>query len=193
MPLPNPEQLAQPSIDALAATSDIVDEPTYDLIVTSIKKLVPEVNDNELYKFALHCGDVGASAKTQFRLDTYNTYSQVIRKHATLRQFCSLFANLAFEWFDTLRAPATWRKAGYTEATKSVAFDYASAIGNPHALGKPHRPLTDNELVAIQANRSVHIFRANAQTGGAQSTAVELTSGGTKAKTTLLLPPPPAS
>lgn len=193
MPLPSPDKLSQPEPDSLDPTGDLLDAATYDKIVTTIKVTEPSVTDDDLYKFALHCGDVGASGKTKFRNPTYNTYKLSIRSHATLRQFCSLFANLVFNWFDTKRPPASWRKAGYTESTKVVAFDFASAIGNPGALGEPNRELTEDELVAVQANRAVHIHRANAQLGGQQSTAVELTSGATRARTQLLLPPPPST
>jgi hypothetical protein len=192
MPLPDPSKLKQPSPESIAASGDIIDEATYDKILATIKAVNATVSDDDLYKFALHCGDVGASSKTQFRLDVYNVLSGAIRQHATLRQFCSLYANLAFKWFDTRRPPAGWRKAGYTDATKVVAFDFSSAIGNPAALGEPHRELSEDELVAIQANRSVHIHRALNQGGGQQSTAVELTGGGTRPRTTLLLPPPPS-
>nr|QYF50146.1 MAG: putative coat protein [Hainan alphaflexi-like virus] len=191
MPLPSLSALSQPEPDTVT-TGDVIDEPVYDKVLASVKKVVPTCNDQRLYEFALHCGDVGASAKTVFRAEEDNKISKAVRAHSTLRQLCALFANLAFEWFDTNRPPAAWRKLGYTPESKVVAFDFAGAIGNPAALGEIHRELTPEELVAIQANRAVHIYRTNQQVGGLQSTAVELTQGRSQPKTQLLLPAPPS-
>nr|QPL17802.1 coat protein [Pistachio potex-like virus] len=160
-----------------------------------------------LFDTALKFANNGTSAATRYRGAThgidYSDIALIIQRHCTRRQFGAYFAKVCFNYFvEQDKAPSKWQRFNFTEATKQVGFDFSFAINNgatfipsgPGIVGFSglRRELSGDELVAIEANRAVHIHRRNLQLREqAATTAVEITRGRVGSGTGIALPPPP--
>nr|WNN29048.1 coat protein [Mentha arvensis robigovirus 1] len=142
----------------------------------------------------LFCVDNGSSAYTAFHGTSpcgksREDLASVIKAYCTMRQFCSKYAPVAWNYMlQNERPPASWARRRVTSAAKYAAFDFFDAVCCPAAI-QPEEGLvrepTDIEKNAAAILKDLSLQRDELRRGNNTTFFAEVTGGKTGAKASI--------
>ncbi|QEJ80621.1 coat protein [Cherry robigovirus 5] len=138
------------------------------------------------FEITMYCVNNGSSEYTKFfGLSScgvpLNDLASTIKSVTTLRQFCSRYAAIAWNYMLKRETPpANWQRHKVVEAAKYAAFDFFEAVTSDAAImpqeGLVRKP-TSQEMVAAAIMKDVKLSRDELKRGTNMSMFAEVTGG----------------